>query len=308
MRASLSELEELVDSSGVASILETALPKCGRPRQLPARTLLLGMLLATCDDRPAHLTRVHDALVVLPDIDKRRLSVTVTWRGGDHLVTYRQLEHMTRRLRSALRGDNGKPSAALSLVVDGLLEASVPDCYKDISADLAVDWTDHETFARPASPGDLPSADPDAAWGHRKGDGPGQSDELFYGYYLQFATMVGEVGKEPVPELVRRMLLSSARVDPPPAFVEVLERLVASAVRLGDVLSDCGYSFRSPQHWAHRLRSLGASLVQDLHPADRGPKGTEGGAIIANGVCTAHRRRCRCSVSVRSAREPPQKR
>lgn len=160
MRASLSELEELVDSSGVASILETALPKCGRPRQLPARTLLLGMLLATCDDRPAHLTRVHDALVVLPDIDKRRLSVTVTWRGGDHLVTYRQLEHMTRRLRSALRGDNGKPSAALSLVVDGLLEASVPDCYKDISADLAVDWTDHETFARPASPGISPQLIP----------------------------------------------------------------------------------------------------------------------------------------------------
>ena len=31
------------------------------------------------------------------------------------------------------------------------------------------------------------------------------------------------------------------------------------------------------------LRAAGAQLVQDLHPHDRGPKGTHHGAIIANG-------------------------
>jgi hypothetical protein len=35
--------------------------------------------------------------------------------------------------------------------------------------------------------------------------------------------------------------------------------------------------------WALPLRAAGASLVQDLHPHDRGPKGTHEGAIISNG-------------------------
>jgi hypothetical protein len=54
-------------------------------------------------------------------------------------------------------------------------------------------------------------------------------------------------------------------------------------IPLGDVLSDSGYSHRVPQHWATPLRQSGAQLVQDLHPGDRGPKGTRQGAIIANG-------------------------
>jgi hypothetical protein len=37
-------------------------------------------------------------------------------------------------------------------------------------------------------------ADLEAAWVHRKGGGPGEKDELFFGYYLSLATMVGELG------------------------------------------------------------------------------------------------------------------
>jgi hypothetical protein len=48
-------------------------------------------------------------------------------------------------------------------------------------------------------------------------------------------------------------------------------------------IADCGYSYRDPQTWAVPLRRLGASLVQDLNPKDRGRKGTEAGAVIANG-------------------------
>jgi len=284
VRARLDELEALVDASGAAVSLEALLPVGGRPRQLPARTLLVGMLLVAADDRPAHLSRVRDALVSLSPEDRRRLHVTASWRDGAHECTYRQLEHMTRRLRAALsKGQSdGEPSQVLSHIVDDLIEASVPGIYKAVSFDLAVDWSDHETFARPGT-GELQSPDPDAAWGHRRGNGPGRADELFFGYYLQFATMVGELGGEKVPELVRRMLLASARVDPPPAFAGVLGRLVDSGVPLGDVLCDCGYSNRLAANWALRVRSLGGRLVQDLHPADRGPKGTEGGAVIANG-------------------------
>jgi hypothetical protein len=57
----------------------------------------------------------------------------------------------------------------------------------------------------------------------------------------------------------------------------------AAGIPLGDVLAGSGYAHRVPQHRAAPLRAAGAQLVQDLHPHDRGPKGTHHGAIIANG-------------------------
>ena len=57
----------------------------------------------------------------------------------------------------------------------------------------------------------------------------------------------------------------------------------AAGIPLGDVLADSGYAHRDAGAWAIPLRQAGAQLVQDLHPHDRGPKGTHHGAIIANG-------------------------
>jgi hypothetical protein len=56
-----------------------------------------------------------------------------------------------------------------------------------------------------------------------------------------------------------------------------------AGIGLGDILADSGYSYRDAAAWAIPLRLAGARLVQDLHPNDRGPKGTHEGAIIANG-------------------------
>ena len=57
----------------------------------------------------------------------------------------------------------------------------------------------------------------------------------------------------------------------------------AAGIPLGDILDDSGYAHRDADAWALPLRAAGAQLVQDLHPHDRGPKGTHHGAIIANG-------------------------
>jgi hypothetical protein len=54
-------------------------------------------------------------------------------------------------------------------------------------------------------------------------------------------------------------------------------------IPLGDILADSGYAYRDPGAWAIPMRGAGGQLVQDLHPNDRGPKGTHHGAIIANG-------------------------
>jgi hypothetical protein len=87
----------------------------------------------------------------------------------------------------------------------------------------------------------------------------------------------------PVPELARRMTASSCRCDPVPAFASVLTAMPQDGIPLGDVLADSGYSHRVPGNWAVPLRLAGAALVQDLHPHDRGPRGTHEGAVIANG-------------------------
>jgi hypothetical protein len=283
--STLAVFETIVDGSGVAARLETLLAIGVRPRQLSVRTLILGILLALADGRPAHLTRVHAALVARGDDERRRLGVVVEWKGGSHLLTYRQTEYTMRLIEGALRKStpDGEPSDVLQGLADDLIEASIGAAYKEATSAYAVDWTDVESFARPPLKVGGETADPEASWGHRRGDGPGQKDELFYGDYLQLATMVREETGEDVPELVRRLLLTSCHVDPPPAFVPVLENMVRSGVALGDVLNDSGYSHRIPEHWALPLRALGADLVMDLHPHDRGTQGTHHGAICWNG-------------------------
>jgi hypothetical protein len=281
----LQVLEEVIDRSGAAARIEILLPIGVRPRQLLVRTLLLGMLLVLADHRPAHLTRLHQALTALPVDDQARLGVITQWRTGPHLLTYRQTERTFGLVTAALGKDkpDGTLSGILARICDDLLEASIPDQFKDASTALAVDWTDVETFSRPPSRGTSDCADPEASWGHRAGGGPGQDSELFYGYYASAATMMREEHGPAVPELARRMTVSSCHADPARAIVPVLTAMPGDGIPLGDVLADSGYAHRDADGWAIPLRAAGAQLVQDLHPQDRGPRGTHHGAIIANG-------------------------
>jgi hypothetical protein len=281
----LPALEGVIDASGTAPRIEALLPSGARARQLSVRTLLLGMMLAAADGRPAHLTRVHRALTGLPEGEQRRLGVLADWENGPHQLTYRQAEYTFGLTARALGKDepDGLPSPELQRTCDDLLEAGIPEEFKAASSSLAVDWTDLETFSRPPPHGTSDCADPEASWGHRRNNLLHEEDELFFGYYLSDAVTVPDEHGPPVPELARRMTLSSCRHDPVPAFTPVLTAMPAGGVPLGDILDDSGYSHRIPQHWASPLRAAGAQLIQDLHPHDRGPKGTHAGAVIANG-------------------------
>jgi hypothetical protein len=281
----LARLEEIIDASGVAPRIEAMLPIGVRHRQLRVRTLLAGMMLSQADHRPAHLTRVRDALTALPGPDQARLGVIEDWTSGPHLLTYRQTERTFGLVIRALSKDHtdGLPPDRLQRICDDLLEASVPDQFKDASTSLAADWTDVETFSRPPSRGTRDCADPEASWGHRSGGGPGQDSELFFGYYGSAGTMMREEHGPAVPELARRMTACSCRHDPARALVPVLTAMPAQGIPLGDILADSGYAHRDAEAWAIPLRAAGAQLVQDLHPLDRGPRGTHHGAVIANG-------------------------
>jgi hypothetical protein len=281
----LAAWEEIIDASGVAPRIEAMLPAGVRSRQLSVRTMLAGMCLTQADGRPAHLTRVRQALISLPEDDQRRLGVIADWTNGPHRLTYRQTEYTFGLAAGALARDepDGLPADALARICDDLLEASVPGEFKDASASLAVDWTDLESFSRPPPARGGPCAGPEASWGHRRNNLLRSQDELFYGYYLSAGTMTREENGPPIPELTRRMTMCSCHHDPARALVPVLTAMPADGIPLGDIIADSGYAHRDADAWALPLRGAGAQLVQDLHPHDRGPQGTHHGAIISNG-------------------------
>jgi hypothetical protein len=103
--AALAGLEDIIGRARVAARIEVLLPIGVRHRQLPARTLLLGIALALADHRPAHLTRVHQALTSLPARDQVRLGVIAGWKNGPHLLTCRQTEPTSGLAVRALKKD-----------------------------------------------------------------------------------------------------------------------------------------------------------------------------------------------------------
>ena len=284
-RAGLAAIEAIIDASGVAGRIEALLPAGVRHRQLRTRTLLTGMMLALDDRRPAHLTEARAALTSLPEADQVRLGVIEDWHGRPHQLTYRQAEHTCRLIAKALGKDSpdGAPTDDLQAFCDQLLEASIPAAHKNSSLALAADWTDVETWSRPPRHGSTICADREASWGHRNSNLPGPKGEMFFGYFLSAAVMVAEENGPPVPELTRRITVADCHHDPVRQLAAVLLRMAAGGIPLGDVIDDSGYAHRDADAWAVPLRQAGAQLVQDLHPHDRGPKGTHHGAVIANG-------------------------
>jgi hypothetical protein len=233
------------------------LPVGVRHRQLRVRTLLAGMMLSQADHRPAHLTRVRDMLIALPEPEQARLGVIEDWAGGPHQLTCRQTERTFGLIAGAL-GDNhpgGLPSARLQRICDDLLEAAIPDQFTGASTSLAVDWTDLESFSRPPPARGGPCADPEASWGHRKNNLLRSQDELFYGYCLSAAIMMREENGPALPELARRATVSSCRHDPVRALAPVLTALPAAGIGLGDVLAETGYAYRDADAWATPLNT-----------------------------------------------------
>jgi hypothetical protein len=133
--------------------------------------------------------------------------------GRPHLLTCRQAGHTFRLVVGALGKDqpDGVPAPELQRTCDDLLEASVPEEFKDASSSLAVDWSALESFSRPPPRGTSDCADPEASWGHRRNNLRHDEDELFFGWYLPDAIMVPDEQGPPVPETQ-----PTARSDSPP--------------------------------------------------------------------------------------------
>jgi hypothetical protein len=298
-----------LERSGVAEILESWMPQVGRPREVSAKAVLLGMLVAIDEGRVAHLVAGHDALGELESPIRKRLRATRVGASDLRGVTYRQFTNTHKVMIDTIdpspcpsfkgvaqedrlahlegRRSNVDQSVAtlrLEMVTDALIDASVPDNYKQVSSSVAIDWTDHETWSRPRNKDDpQPANDPDASWGHAKRNAPGAVDHLFFGYYAQVATMVKDERGPKVPELVRAVAFKAPKADPAVTMAKTLLRRSAKGMVFRDVIADCGYSNRNPDNFARLIRQAGGDLTIDIHPEDRGPKGTYKGAVVSNG-------------------------
>jgi hypothetical protein len=127
--------ETVVTRSGLGPYLEARLPTGGRPRQLPASTLLVGLLLRARSGQPLLLNRVHLMLTELPARDRTRLGIQ---RSDGKLTTERQVGRLFRNIAACLDGSvhfagkdatptvRAERDTALQLVCDRLLEATMP--------------------------------------------------------------------------------------------------------------------------------------------------------------------------------------
>ena len=170
------------------------------------------------------------------------------WKNGPHLLTYRQTEYTFGLVAGRPRprtSPTGCPRGRCRRICDDLLEASVPDEFKDASTSLAVDWTDLESFSRPPPHGTGDCADPEASWGHRKNNLLRSEDELFYGYYLSAGIMMPEENGPGRPRArpPRHGVVLPARPGPrlrPRADRDARRQ----GIPLGDILADSGYAHR----------------------------------------------------------------
>ena len=130
-----------------------------------------------------------------------------------------------------------------------------------------------ESFSRPPRHGSSQCADPEASWGHRNSNLPGPKGEMFFGYYLSAATMTRDEDGPAVPELTRRITLSSCHADPVRALAPVLARMPADGIALGDILADSGYAHRDAAAWALPLARRRRAAGPGPAPARPRPPG-----------------------------------
>ena len=285
--AALAGLEDIIGRARVAARIEALLPIGVRHRQLPVRTLLLGMLLVLADHRPAHLTRVHDALTSLPGTDQARLGVIAGWKTRPapahlppdraHLRPRRQgtgKRHPRRRplpaadphLRRPARSQHPRraqehhPGAGRGLERPGNLLPPAISGQPGLRRPRSVLGTPQGRRPRPAQRAVLrvlPLRRHDGAGRTRAARpraGPPDDPDL----------LPPGPGPGPGPGPAARMPRTASRsatCSPTPATLTA-----------------------PPTAGPSRCAPPAPALIQDLHPDDRGPQGTHHGAIISNGT------------------------
>lgn len=143
---------------------------------------------------------------------------------------------------------------------------------------------DGEVPSRPAAQErERYSADPDARAGYRTKTYDSKSNHNF-GYDLTAFVAVPRVnGPDIGPKLLIGMRVLPAAQSVTAPAIDLLDRLAEEGYDIDDVIADRGYSHKRPEDWAEQLLARGINQVQDIHPADHGPRDADG-VLVIDGV------------------------
>ena len=309
-RSRLSQIEAVVDASGVADELEELLRPggSGRPRDLSVRTFLIGMLYSV-QRGGLRLTNIWQVLTEdLSKTAQQRLRVQFS-RPGDppgpprRTITY---DHLSRLLCALAAKTAEDEHELLDRLANRLIEASTKDGLA-ATGDWAIDTTGIDAWSRgreakpaeatsdaslnnePDAPTDSPPAtglaetsDPDAAWGYRTATMNKGNSEMFFGYDLYGFVSVPPIGvsAKDHPALIGRIELRSASSSEAPTTIAAIDAIVETGTPVNKVIVDRGFSYKTEQTWANELRARGIEQVLDMHAAERGRVDHHGIAMI----------------------------
>ena len=307
-----TEIEQLLSPEGK-----------GRPRGFSVEVFLAGAVLTASRSLPLTFTNIHATLTrELSRSLQNAIGVrvkdgpTTTSRP----ISIRQVRYVMGAIeRRLVYSVDVAPELDDALrdarrerfegIIDQLIGATIPANYAK-AVSIAIDGSGVESFAKSKrrakdvagaasdelegegeedraeqdrSRFDYYSADPDARTGYRTRTYDSKS-KYNHGYELTAAVAVPRVGGPDIgPKLLLAMRVQPSGTSVTTPVISTLEQLLSRSFDIDEVIADRGFSYKDPKYWAEPLRALGLAQVQDVHPADHGPRDANG-VVMIDGV------------------------
>ena len=197
-RGRRAALEAVLERSGAVELLDAWMPTGGRPGQLGAKAVLLGMLFGLDAGRPTHLSAGHAALLDLDVSEQARLGVLASPCGGAlHPASYRQFSHAHQVMVGAI---DPTPVPSFKGVYEEDRASHLAKARADVGKD-AMRWItlgapNQEDVAIVLQP---PLADPGASEAERV-EAPGDLPGLREGTAHPAAPCAAKRSRQPVPQ------------------------------------------------------------------------------------------------------------
>lgn len=290
----------VVDRSGVAQTISTDLTaSTGRPRVLPLRALLVVLIIAAMDRQQVLMTEAARVLRGLTPAQRDQLHLHPTRAYGySHIesgvadITLGAEPKVDLATGEVIRVE--RLSLSLTEIANSLVAASIPAAVEPTGS-IAIDATDHETWAArrsrstiPTSPdandADAPSmpskaafwprvgvygrlqhsVDPDARDGYRSGKNM-ERKNIFLGYHIHIAVDIPILGGAPITPMARAIDVVPAGESSPAAGLRIIDSLSAQDTPVDHVIADRGYTYGTAAAWASPLIERGITQTLDLH-------------------------------------------
>ncbi|MCG7321343.1 hypothetical protein [Arsenicicoccus bolidensis] len=280
------------DNTTMRTLLDHAVPRLGRPRKIPLRSIAIllalhairtgsSMIVSQIVRTAADLTPSERRTIGIPAgiavTDKRIRSGVSALIGRSAVGVHIPHDHPEADPATGEVIDCG-PScnhtdADLDEILTDILLASLPDGYRaKLPTAIAIDGTDIESHYRRKQPGPATPAnqkwdciDTEVALGKRTPTDRRRT-EFYVGYEAHIATILPSGADQELPLLATGLAVRPGVRDRNAAAMAIIRRLG----NLTEVLADRAYTTAKPERWARPLRSLGISNTKDLHETQRG--------------------------------------